>query len=302
MDPLQENTIGFIGLGQMGGGMASNLAKSTIPLIAYDLNPDSISSIVAFGAQNGESLDKIRNICELVFICLPGEDEVESVLLGEDGLLQRPGKLKSIIDTSTLSFVRAREFAAECEKVGVGYSDSPVSGLPKRALDGSLTIMFGGSVESFERARPYLDVMGKQVLHCGEVGAGQMTKAINNIIYNINIAGFCEVLPLAMKAGLDPEMLQQLVLAGSSRSFASEHFVPKIMQGKFDDDFPMQAAYKDIINVQQIVDMVNGETPLVDAMTNIYDKALTAGYGQQPKSAMIKIFEKKLGVALRKRT
>ena len=276
------------------------VTQSGTPLLIHDLNNEAIQKIVGFGATAAEPKE-ICARCEVVFICLPGDTEVENFLIGEQGFLDRHGKTRSIIDTSTISFVKAREFAAKAAALDIVYSDCPVSGLPKRAWDGSLTMMFGGEAEQFALAKPYLDMMGKQVLHCGEVGAGQMTKAINNIIYNINITGFCEVLPLAVKAGLDPEMLADLVLGGSSRSFASEHFVPRIMQGKFEDDFPMQLAYKDIVNVQKMAEAAGVETPLVDAMTGTYEKAIASGYGQQPKSAMIKVYEEEFGVKVRKK-
>ena len=108
------------------------------------------------------------------------------------------------------------------------------------------------------------------------------------------------MLPIAVKAGLDPSLLEDLVLDGSSRSFASEHFVPRIMQGKFDDDYPMALAFKDITNITDITRSFNVETPLVNAMTGIYKKTLAEGHGAEPKSAMIKIYEEQLDVIVRK--
>ena len=292
--------IGFIGLGQMGAGMATMLAKADIPLLVMDLNPAAIASLKTFDTVNEASLSKITLECELVFTCLPDEPAIEDLLFSESGLLASSGKLHTVIDTSTLNAGRTREFAAQALQLGIIYCDCPVSGLPKRAHNGTLTMMFGGSETAFELARPYLEIMGETVLHCGKVGNGQMTKAINNIVYDINIAAICEVLPLAVKAGLDPLVLERLLTSGSSRSFASEHFIPKIMAGQFEDDFSLQSAHKDIVNVQQIAEALEAVTPLIDAMTGSYEKAIDAGFGHEPKSAMIKVFEEALGVTVRR--
>jgi 3-hydroxyisobutyrate dehydrogenase-like beta-hydroxyacid dehydrogenase len=137
--------------------------------------------------------------------------------------------------------------------------------------------------------------MGEFIVYCGESGAGQMMKAVNNIIYDINIVALCEVLPLAVAGGLSTEALTQVVTTASARSFAGDHFVPRMLARQFDDDFPMEDAYKDILNVQRIAIEKRAMTPLVNAMTSSYQNAIAAGYGREPKSAIIKIYEKALG-------
>jgi 3-hydroxyisobutyrate dehydrogenase-like beta-hydroxyacid dehydrogenase len=156
--------------------------------------------------------------------------------------------------------------------------------------------MFGGTKEAFEEARAYLEAFGNDIIHGGPLGCGQAMKAINNIIYDVNIVALCEVLPLAVAAGLDPDEVARLVTTGSSRSFASEYFVPRMMARRFDSDFAMGDAYKDIVNVQQMARETGASLPLVDAMTESYRAALDAGLGDEPKSAILKIYEKALGV------
>ena len=281
----------------MGADMASVLAQSIQDLLVYDIDADAVSAVESRGAHAAASIVEISQRCELVFICLPDETYVERVLFDGAGLLENSGCLRLIVDMSTLPFTSAQAFARRVEAFSpVSYVDCPISGLPKRARLGTLTMMFGGSRAKFDLVRPYLALMGEEVLHCGDVGSGQKMKAINNIMYNINIAGFCEVLPLAVKAGLDPAILEKLVTSGSARSFASEHFVPRIMNRKFDDDFPMGAAHKDITNFQQIIAELGADAPLVAAMVQTYERALEAGFGAQPKSAMIKIYERELAV------
>ncbi len=160
-------------------------------------------------------------------------------------------------------------------------------------------MMFGGSAEGFAFARPYLEHMGKHIIHSGTIGCGQAMKALNKIIYDINIA---EVIPLALAIGMDADQVAELVTTGSSRSFASEYFVPRMQERQFHTDFAMQDAFKDIVNVQRMRDETGASTPLVDAMVESYQAALDAGYGREPKSAMLKVYEEKLGVTFSKKT
>ena len=155
-------------------------------------------------------------------------------------------------------------------------------------------MMFGGNEGAFERIRPYLDVMGEFIVYCGECGTGQMMKAFNNVIYDINIAGVCEILPMAIKAGLKPETLERVLTTASARSFASEYFIPRLLDRRFDTDFAMEDTYKDIINVQQIATRLNASTPVVNAMVSTYQNAIAMGFGKEPKSAMVKVYEKAL--------
>jgi 3-hydroxyisobutyrate dehydrogenase-like beta-hydroxyacid dehydrogenase len=193
-----------------------------------------------------------------------------------------------------MNYRAALQLAEKSGEAGLSYSDCPISGMPFRAEAGTLTMMFGGSDERFADTRPYLDVMGEFIVHCGEVGMGQLMKAVNNIIYNVNIAAICEVMPLAVKAGLGSDKLAEVLTTASSRSFASEYFVPRILVRKFDSDFSMQAAYKDIVNIQELAARLEASTPVVDAMVSTYRAAIEMGFGAEPKSAMIKVYEQKL--------
>ena len=205
-----------------------------------------------------------------------------------------------IVDTSTIYVGDAVDFQTRLSALDIIYSDCPISGMPFRAKDGTLTMMFGGQKEHYEQAKPYLEMMGAFILHCGDCGKGQMMKAFNNVVYDINIAAISELLPTAVKAGLDPSLLEQLFTTGSSRSFASEHFVPRMVQRQFTGDYAMQGAYKDIINVQQATSDFSDETPMFDAMVEIYEKAMDMGFGKESKSAMLKVFEKNFGVFVSK--
>jgi 3-hydroxyisobutyrate dehydrogenase-like beta-hydroxyacid dehydrogenase len=296
----QPLRIGFIGLGQMGGGMALNLANAEIPLTVYDIDPAAMQSLQDAGANTAQDPAALTRQSDLVFICLPFVDEVEQVLFDAGGVLAGAHTSLQVVDASTLNYYATLSIAQRVTEADVVYSDCPVSGMPKKAQAGTLTMMFGGTDAAFTATEPYLHIMGETIIHCGTLGSGQMMKAFNNVILDINIAAFCELLPLAVKAGLDAEQIAEVVMNGSSRSFASEHFVPKILAGKFDGDYSLRDAYKDIVNVAEIAARNDASIPLMESMHGIYREAMEKGFGEQPKSAMIKLYEEQLAQQVRR--
>ena len=220
--------------------------------------------------------------------------------LVQDGIASAAKANQTIIDTTTLDRLDAIDIAKEASKSGIAYWDCPISGMPFRADDGTLTVMFGGTSDAFASYKSYLEAIGEFIVHAGPLGSGQAMKAINNIIYNVNIVALCEVLPLAVAAGLDPDEVARVVTSASSRSFASEYFVPRMMERRFDTDFAMKDAYKDIVNVQRMAVETKAMTPVVNAMIASYQAAIAEGLGDEPKSAMLKVYERALGVQFTK--
>ena len=294
-----EKRTGFIGLGRMGRGMASNLLAAEVPLAVFDVRAEAVAELAARGASTAGSGGELASEVECLFLCLPSEVEAETVLFADGGVAARAREGLAVIDTTTMNHAAALRIEKRCRDAGIGYSDCPISGMPFRAENGTLTMMFGGSAAEFEAAKPYLEIMGEFIVHCGAIGAGQLMKAVNNIIYNVNIAALCEVMPLAVKAGLEPRRLEEVLTTASARSFASEYFVPRILEGTFEGDFPMQAAYKDIVNIQQLAERLDVAMPVVEAMVSTYRAAIDMGFGGQPKSAMIKVYEDRIGQMVR---
>ena len=218
----------------MGSGMAANLTTAGHNLYVHD---QSVSAMARFADTNAvccQSLSEITQTCSLIFLCLPSAKEVDDVLFGPNGLVENANAEISIIDTSTLERSEALQFHDQLAHKGIHYADCPVSGLPARARGGKLTLMFGGSQILFEQVSPLLELLGKNIVYCGEVGSGQLMKAVNNIIYNINIVALCEILPLGVAAGISIDALEQVVTSASSRSFAGDHFIPRIMAREFE--------------------------------------------------------------------
>jgi 3-hydroxyisobutyrate dehydrogenase-like beta-hydroxyacid dehydrogenase len=299
-----DSPIGFIGVGRMGHGMLKNLLAAGASVHVYDLDPSALAAAAALGATPHADPAAVAARVKTLFLCVPAGPEVRAVLFGDhanpatavvasatNGLL--------IVDHTTYNRDEAEGVAARAREHAMRYADCPISGMPQRADNGTLTIMFGGAADDFADAQAYLNVTGEFVVHCGEVGTGQLMKAFNNVIYDINIAAFCELLPLALRAGLDQDVLAKVVTSGSSRSFASEYFVPRILAGEFRDDFSLSAAYKDIQNVQETATRLHAMTPLTSAMVAVYQQAIAQGYGDEPKSSMIKVYEQQLGIEFR---
>ena len=295
---MNKKPVGFIGLGRMGSAMARNLASAGAPLTVFDIQPNLPDALTDLGVRKAGTPGEVAAGVDLLFLCVPSEVEAEAVLFGEDGVAAATRTPLPIVDTTTMNRGAAIRLAGRAVAAGLSYSDCPVSGKPFRAKDGTLTMMFGGSEAAFLEAKPYLDIMGEFVVHCGALGSGQLMKAINNIIYDVNIAALCEVMPLAVKAGLAPDTLADVLTSGSARSFASEYFVPRILRREFDGDFSLRAAFKDIVNVQEVAADLHATLPVVEAMVDTYQAAIDRGFGDQAKSAMVKIYEERLGLTV----
>ena len=297
-EQMTDRSVGFIGLGHMGFGMAKNLVQAGVHLVVWDLDKHPEQLLMKEGATVAIDAADVARAVDILFLCVPTDKESEIVLFGDSGVVAADRGL-AVVDTTTMNRGAAVRLAERAEAGGLSYSDCPVSGLPIRAENGTLTMMFGGQNERFTEIKPYLDIMGEFVVHCGDVGQGQLMKAVNNIIYDINIAALAEVMPLAVKAGLEPQTLANVLTTGSARSFAGEYFVPKILKGQFEGDFSLQAAYKDIVNIQEAAVECEAQLPMVSAMVSKYQAAIDMGYGDEPKSSMIKVHEKELDQKVR---
>ena len=284
----------------MGSGMASNLTNAGHQLYVHDQSASAMARFADTNAICCQSLSEIAQNCSLVFLCLPSAKEVDEVLFGPKGLVDNVKAQISIIDTSTLERSESLQFHGQLAHKAIQYADCPVSGLPARAREGKLTLMFGGSQNLFEQVSPLLELLGKNIVYCGEVGSGQLMKAVNNIIYNINIVALCEILPLGVAAGISIDALEQVVNSASSRSFAGDHFIPRMLAREFEGDFPLAGAYKDILNMQKVATEKQALTPLMNAMISSYQNAIADGLGDEPKSAIIKIYEKVLSIEFKR--
>lgn len=212
--------IGFIGLGVMGGPIASNLVKNGVDLTVFDVNQTACDPLVAIGAKKADSLKQIAENCDIVMMIVPSAAIVESILFDANGLTNylHPGQI--VCDLSSLNPHQSEKI---CKKVkehcGAEYVDMPISGGDVKAKSGKLTIMMGGNEEQFKRMTPYFPFIGANWNLMGPVGKGCLTKLCNQIIVTSNMAAVCEATALAEKCGMDLPLLFDVLKDGSANSF-----------------------------------------------------------------------------------
>lgn len=292
--------IGFVGLGQMGRPIAHNLMTSGARLTVCARNEADLADFIAKGAAGTTDGAALAG-SDLVFLCLPNAAVVRDLLIGEAGLAPRlkPGSI--VVDLGTTAHAATTEIAAALDASGLGFVDAPISGMAQRAIDGTLTVMCGGARDTFDTVRPYLERIGDQILYMGPAGSGQLTKLINQLLFDINAAALAEILPMAASMGLDPDRVGDVVNSGTGRSYASEFFVPRILRGHFSDGYPMSLAYKDLVSGAELGARLCIPMPVLGAATATYQAALLQNHGDKDKGGMIRVFEDLLDVRFRSR-
>jgi 3-hydroxyisobutyrate dehydrogenase-like beta-hydroxyacid dehydrogenase len=290
--------IGFIGLGKMGKPLAMNMLKSGAEVIVSSRRSVDFSEFEARGVRTTLDFSDFSDT-EIIFLCLPDGHVVQDVLLGDKGLIHHLSVGRTVVDFSTISYYTAVEIAKRLEERSINFLDAPISGMEARAVDGTLTIMCGGEKKIYNEIQPFLKCVGKNIHYMGDAGKGQLTKLINQLLYNMNMAALAEVLPLAVKMGLNPEKVGQVVNTGTGKSHASEFFIPQILKGSFSNSYPLKDAYKDLVSAAEISANLGIPLPVLHAATTTYQMALLRGHGDLDKGAMIRVFEELLGVQYR---
>ncbi len=219
--------IGFIGLGNMGAPMAHNLLKAGHQLSVFDLNAAAVENLVGAGALPVDSPTAIaQGNAELIITMLPAAAHVKSVYLGENGLIASSRAGVMLIDCSTIDPHSAREVAKAAAEHGNPMLDAPVSGGTGGAAAGTLTFMVGGSDADFDRAQPILAAMGKNIVHCGAAGNGQVAKVANNMLLGISMIGVAEAMALGVSLGMDAKTLAGVINTSSGRCWSSDTYNP----------------------------------------------------------------------------
>lgn len=218
--------VAFIGLGNMGGGMAANLVSAGHSVKAFDLNADAVKAAVSLGAVGAELLQDAVSGADTVVSMLPAGQHVRGVYGGEDGVFTHTAPGSILIDCSTIDVESARAVSAEATLNGFPMVDAPVSGGVAAAQGGTLTFMVGGSEEAFSKAEPILSAMGKTVIHAGDPGAGQAAKICNNMLLAITMIGTCEAFAMAEKLGLDQQTFFDISSKASGQSWSMTSYCP----------------------------------------------------------------------------
>jgi 3-hydroxyisobutyrate dehydrogenase-like beta-hydroxyacid dehydrogenase len=228
------DTVGFIGLGNIGRPMAANTLRVFKALTVFDLDAAKVKTLVDAGATAAASVSDLAARCNVILLSLPTSAQVETVLLGDKGIAASAASGTLVIDLTSGSPPKSQEIAKQLAARNIHYIDAGVSGGVAGAEAATLGIMIGGSDEDVARARPYLDAIGKTIVHMGPVGAGHMTKSLNNLLLAANMVVASEALSLAAKAGLAPEKVVAAINGSSGRSYITEYRFPEfVLKGDF---------------------------------------------------------------------
>jgi 3-hydroxyisobutyrate dehydrogenase len=288
-------TVGFIGLGNMGGPMAANLVKAGHRVTVFDLSEEALTQAEAAGCQRAKQLVEVCHDADFVISMLPADHHVEGVYLGEQGLQHRLDKSTLVIDCSTISAETARKLGAELAAAGIAFIDAPVSGGVGGAKAGTLTFICGGAESSVERAREVLNAMGKNVFRAGDAGAGQVAKICNNMLLSVLMAGTSEALQLGIAHGLDPQVLSEIMLQSSGRNWTLEVYnpCPGVMDtvpssNGYQGGFMVDLMAKDLGLAQQAALRSGASTPMGSLTLNLYRSWAQLGHGREDFSSIFK--------------
>ena len=237
--------VGFIGLGIMGAPMARHLLETGFPLTVHSRSPAPVDALVSDGAVRATSPSEVAGVSDVVITMLPDTPDVEHVMLGDDGVAAGAVAGALVIDMSTIDPGPTRAIAGQLRQHGVEMLDAPVSGGERGAIDGTLSIMVGGHDGAFARAQPILQVMGKNIVHVGPSGAGQITKACNQLVVAATIEAVAEALVLAERSGVDPAKVREALLGGFAGSKILEVHGQRMLDRAFEPGFRARLHRKD---------------------------------------------------------
>jgi 2-hydroxy-3-oxopropionate reductase len=297
----QFNKIGFIGLGIMGKPMALNLIKAGRKLAVYDIRPEPVEELVKKGAERCLSPKHVAGISDLVITMLPDSPDVKEVVLGNDGVLKgiRPGTI--IVDMSSIAPAVSIEISKKVKEKGVEMIDAPVSGGEPKAIEGTLSIMAGGSLNTFEKVEGVLKAMGSSVVRVGEIGSGNITKLANQIIVALNIAAMSEAMVLAEKAGVDAESVFNAIRGGLAGSTVLNAKMPMILDANFKPGFRIGLHIKDLKNALETANELGVAVPLTKGIMEIMQTLKVDGKASDDHGGVIRFYEKQAGVEVRKK-
>ena len=288
---MSNPTIGFIGLGIMGKPMARHLLKAAYPLVIHNRSRAAVDELSKEGAKPAAHSREVAQRSDVIITMLPDSPDVELVYEGEQGIFAGLKSGTLLIDMSSISPVVARKLAAEAEKRSCVMIDAPVSGGEAGAIAATLSIMIGGKVEAVEKAMPIFDKLGKNIVHVGEAGAGQVTKAANQMVVGTTIAIVGEALVLAAKAGVDPAKVRKALLGGFAQSKILEAHGQKMLDRNFQPGFCIRLHEKDL----KIALATGSEYGVPLMVTGVVGQMMTAmkgmGNGELDHSGLVKFVE-----------
>jgi 3-hydroxyisobutyrate dehydrogenase-like beta-hydroxyacid dehydrogenase len=291
--------LGFIGVGNMGNPMAMNLIKAGHSLQVNDIKREAAANLLEAGATWVNTPKEVAAGAVATFLSLPMPADVEKVVLAEGGVLAGTPSGGIIVDMSTNSPTVVRALAEKTRAKGVSFLDAPVSGGVRGARNATLAIMAGGEKAVYDKCEPLLKAMGANVFYCGDIGAGNVVKLVNNMLAFIHMMGAAEAVVLGAKAGVDPNVIWQAVKASSGGSFVWESGTRAILRDKLAPTFTIDLARKDIGLASQLAQEFDVPLTMGKAAESLIDNYQKTGYAKEDVLATVKELEKLAGVTVR---
>ena len=292
-------SVGFIGLGIMGEPMALNLVKAGYKVTVYNRTAEKAEPLKEVGAKVAPTPAEAARNADYVVSIVSDSAASEEVIMGKEGVLQtiKPGAI--IIDSATISPVVSRKLACATAGKKASFLDAPVTGSKHGAEKGELTFMIGGERETFDRAMPLLKVLGKKHVYCGSYGAGLSAKLAQNAIQSTMVEIFCEGFVLAVKSGVRPEVMMEIVQNSMARADLTDFKAPFIFKGDFTPYFPLKWMHKDVTLAMEAAFARDVPMPVTAAVKEVYAAARAQGKGELDYAAIVTFLEELAGVKVR---
>jgi 2-hydroxy-3-oxopropionate reductase len=296
---MKENlSVGYIGLGHMGKSMARNILKAGFHLVVHNRSQEAVKELVSEGAIGAISPADVAGLVDVVITNLPDSPDVEEVVLGEHGIVEkaRPGSI--FIDNSTIKPAVARKIAQVLSSHGVLSLDAPVSGGDIGAREGTLTIMVGGPAEALEKVLPIFEAMGRTITHVGDSGSGQIAKAANQIMVAAQMVAMGELLIFAKKAGADPQKVAEAIKGGAAQCWTLDVKTPRLFSGNRNPGFKAYMQAKDLAIVMETAREYGIPLPSVAIDFQLFNAMLQMDMRELDNSAVIGVIESLANIKL----
>jgi 3-hydroxyisobutyrate dehydrogenase-like beta-hydroxyacid dehydrogenase len=291
-------TLGFIGLGAMGGGMARNLLKAGYQLIVNDLDAAKVAAIVAHGAKAAATAAAVARQTSATITMVETTAQTEEVILGVDGVIAGAPRGHIVAMMSTIDPNAAIRLHDRLEAAGIAMLDAPVSGGSARAEAGELAVIAGGDATVFERCRDIFKAMSSHQFHVGGCGQGLALKLVNNMLIQVNTVAIAEAFVMGAKAGLDPKTMYEVIRVSTGASFALDYRLPRMLSGDFRPGGTIDISYKDQELETQFAKSLGVPLFLANVSQQIYQMARATGLAKEDGAAIVKLYEEMAGVRL----
>ena len=294
--------VGFIGLGKMGRPMALNLLKAGHVVTVHNRSRAVVDELAARGARPATTPREVAEASDIVLTCLFYPSSVEEVYFGPNGLVQAAREGHVFADHSTVGPSLSRRCYEAIRARGASFLDAPISGGTAGAQAGTLTIMVGGDADAFERARPVFEAMGKNIKHVGPSGAGSVVRLVNQLLVAINLAGVVEGIVLGTKAGVDPNVMLEVLSTSFGGSAMLNRAVPLILERNFQPGTPVNLILKDMGLIKELGHELAVRLLLGSVAEEVFGEARALGWGEEDMAGLVRTLERLAGIEIKSPT